>query len=255
MTGTKIARAMATVAFAAWLALGGCKNGKQGSTAADEKQRAQAPSGTRSLQGLYSYMADAALFLDCATQERYPVATEGDNAALERAYSTAKVAPGARLLVTVEGRLEPRPKVDHRGTEPTLIVERFVRTWPQQTCGDMKKAKLEDTRWTLLELHGKPIAPDPNDEIPYLELNSAKVSAYGFGGCNRFFGAYQATDRALRFSDMGATRMACPEGLDQEQELFRALEATTRYEIHGWELLLFADQALVARFEARAEAE
>ena len=50
---------------------------------------------------------------------------------------------------------------------------------------------------------------------------------------------------------MGATRMACPEGMEQEQELFRAIDATTRYEIHGSKLLLFADDTLVARFEAR----
>ena len=49
--------------------------------------------------------------------------------------------------------------------------------------------------------------------------------------------------------------MACPEGMDQEQELFTALSSTTRYEIHGSKLLLFADKALVARFEARAPSE
>ena len=49
--------------------------------------------------------------------------------------------------------------------------------------------------------------------------------------------------------------MACPEGMKQEQELFRALDATTRYEIHGSKLLLFAHDVLVARFEARAKPE
>jgi copper homeostasis protein (lipoprotein) len=54
---------------------------------------------------------------------------------------------------------------------------------------------------------------------------------------------------------MGATRMACPEGMDQEQELFTALGSTTRYEIHGSKLMLFAKEALVARLEARAPSE
>jgi hypothetical protein len=39
--------------------------------------------------------------------------------------------------------------------------------------------------------------------------------------------------------------------MGQEQALFTALDSTTRYEIHGSELLLFADDRLVARVEAR----
>ena len=119
----------------------------------------------------------------------------------------------------------------------------------------MKEVKLEDTYWALLELNGKPITVNVNDNAPYLELNSKKSSAFGFGGCNRFFGSYEATDGSLKLGALGATRMACPDGMDQEQALFTALDATTRYEIHESELLLFADKTLVARFEAREKPE
>lgn len=238
----------------ALLAAGGCKKGKDSNTADDAKGPPPA-SGTMSLQGMYSYMADAGIFVDCATRERWPVAMERDNAALERAYGEAAISPGSPLLVTVEGRLESRPKIDRRGKETNLIVDRFVRTWPRETCGSMTKVALENTRWALLELDGATITVSANDNAPYLELNSAKASAYGFGGCNRFFGSYQATERSLSFGTMGATRMACPEGMKQEQELFRALDATTRYEIHGSKLLLFARDVVVARFEARAKPE
>ena len=239
---------------AAALALGGCKKNKEPTTPVQEKRDPPPPSGTMSLQGMYSYMADAGTFVDCATREQWPVATEGDNAALERAYGEAKIAPGSPLLVTVEGRLEERPRVDRRGKETNLVVDRFVRTWPRETCGSMKKAMLEGTHWELLEINGKSITVRVNDKAPYLELNSTKASAYGFGGCNRFFGSYEATERSLKFGAMGATRMACPEDQGQEQELFRAIDATTRYEIHGSKLLLFSDEGIVvARFEARDE--
>ncbi|MBW1761865.1 MAG: response regulator, partial [Deltaproteobacteria bacterium] len=166
------------------------------SNAADEKQEPPPPSGTMSLQGMYSYMADAGVFVDCATQERWPVAHEGDNATLERAYGKAKIAPGAPLLVTVEGGLDLRPKVDGRGKVKTLIIQRFVRTWPRETCGWMQPVTLEDTTWALLELKGKAITVKVNDKAPYLELNSKKASAYGFGGCNRFFGSYETSERS-----------------------------------------------------------
>lgn len=254
MRGTRITDWLALGLLAALLALGGCKKGKDSATAADETAPAL-PSGTMSLQGMYRYMADAGLFFDCATREQWPVAMEADNAALERAYGKAKVEAGSPLLVTVEGRLEPRRKVDSRGTETNLIVERFVRTWPRETCGGMTVVALEDTRWALLELNGETITVDVNDNAPYLELNSKKASAFGFGGCNRFFGSYEANGRSLSFSALGATRMACPDGMQQEQELFTALGATTRYEIHGSKLLLFADQAIVARLEAAPKPE
>lgn len=116
----------------------------------------------------------------------------------------------------------------------------------------MGPISLEDTRWALLEVNGKTIRVEVNGKAPYLELNSKKASAYGFGGCNRFFGSYQAAGQSLTLGAMGATRMACPEGMDQEQELFTVLGAVTRYEIHGSKLMLFAEKKLVARFEARA---
>jgi len=236
------------------LAMSACKKGKDSDTAAD-KRDPPPPSGTMSLQGMYSYMADAGVFVDCATREQWPVAHEGDNAALERAYGDAEIAPGTPLLVTVEGGLDLRPKVDRRGKETTLIVQRFVRTWPRETCGSMGPVTLEDTRWALLELSGETINVEVNDKAPYLELNAKKASAYGFGGCNRFFGSYETAGKSLTFGAMGATRMACPEGMDQEQELFTVLGTVTRYEIHGSKLMLFADKKLVARFEARAPVE
>ena len=255
MRGIHTSPLIAMSLLMAVLAISGCKKGKDSANAADEKRDPPPPSGTMSLQGMYSYMADAAIFVDCATREQWPVAMEGDYPTLEREYGKAKIAPGAPLLVTVEGGLDLRPKVDGRGKETTLIIQRFVRTWPRETCGSMGPITLEDTYWALLELPGKSITVKANDKAPYLELNSKKASAYGFGGCNRFFGSYETSGHSLTFSAMGATRMACPEGMDEEQGLFTALGSTTRYEIHGSKLLLFADKTLVARFEARTRAE
>ncbi len=251
MMGLPRLRSLAVGALVALAALSGCKKGKDSNTPVEEKREPPPPSGTISLQGMYTYMADAGLFVDCATREQWPVATEGDNANLERAYGKAKIEPGSPLLVTVEGRLEPRPKMDGRGKETNLIVERFVRTWPRESCGSMTKVALENTRWGLLEIHGETITVTAKERAPYLELNPSKRSAYGFGGCNRFFGTYEATERTLEFEAMGATRMACPDGMGEEQALFRAMDATTRYEIHGSKLVLFAGDTPVARFEAR----
>lgn len=231
--------------------LSGCKKGKDSSTANDAANQEPNPSGVMTVEGMYSYMADAGVFEDCATGVKWPVATEGDNATLERAYMSSEVEPGSLLLVTVNGRVDLRPKVDGRGKENVLIVEQFVRVWPKETCGSMTPVTLENVSWALLELNGKPIVTS-DAKAPYLELNAAKKSAYGFGGCNRFFGSYElGKQQALTFSAIGATRMACPDNANQEQELFTVLGQTTRYQIHGSKLLLYSGEKVVARLQAR----
>ncbi|HSG82036.1 MAG TPA: hypothetical protein VLC48_07295, partial [Gemmatimonadota bacterium] len=46
------------------------------------------------MQGMFSYMADAALFTDCLLDLRFPVAQEADYLALERAYLGVEHEPG-----------------------------------------------------------------------------------------------------------------------------------------------------------------
>ncbi len=234
------------------LTLSSCKKGQGSSTANDAANQEPNPSSVMTVEGMYTYMADARIFEDCATGVKWPVATEGDNAALEQAYMSSGVEPGSPLLVTVDGRVDLRRKIDGPGKENNLIVERFVRTSPRETCGSMTPVALENVSWALLELNGKPIVVTSDARTPYLELNAAKKSAYGFGGCNRFFGSYEVgKDQALTFGAIGATRMACRDGMNQEQELFTVLGRTTQYRIDGSKLLLYAADDVVARFQAR----
>ena len=73
------------------------------------------------LRGAYRYMADAALFEECLTGLKLPVAQEGDNAALEAAYTAKRREPGQPILATVDGRIALRPVMDGDGTALHLI--------------------------------------------------------------------------------------------------------------------------------------
>ena len=44
--------------------------------------------------------------------------------------------------------------------------------------------------------------------------------------------------------------MACPQAMDTEHDFLAAMGVTTRYEISGLILKLYADDQLLARFEA-----
>ena len=91
-------------------------------------------SGPEVLRGMYSYMADAALFTDCRTGRSYPVALEGDNRMLERAYMATPHEPGEALLVTLEGRIVERMPMEGPGPVPTLLPEKFLGISPGTGC-------------------------------------------------------------------------------------------------------------------------
>ena len=74
-----------------------------------------------------------------------------------------------------------------------------------------------------------------------------KVS--GYGGCNRFFGSYSSTQlNELSFSEIGLTKMACPEQMmESETELFSILKMTASYKREGNQLSLHdKDSVLLA---------
>lgn len=112
-----------------------CKNGEDTETAADAKPtRPPTPSGTMSLHGTYSQKGLIGTFRDCTTGEQWTVAHEGDNKALEQAYVEARGTSGYPLVVTVEGGIDYRSRSDGSGREIMLIVARFVRLGPGETC-------------------------------------------------------------------------------------------------------------------------
>jgi hypothetical protein len=84
--------------------------------------------------GELTYMADAAQFTDCRTGHRYPVAMEADWITTERAYLKDVKEPGGRLYVTFEGSIAQRPRMEGNGTEPSVVVQRFIGTWPGRRC-------------------------------------------------------------------------------------------------------------------------
>lgn len=204
------------------------------------------------MRGTYIYMADAAIFTDCATGKKFPVAMEKDGVALERAYLAARSAPGAPLLVTFDGQLTRRPKMEGSGDEEVVVVDKFEKAWPGEECAKTPgqgAAKLENTYWKLVELGGKPIKAGGRRE-PHLRLNPEGKAAQGSGGCNTFRGDYQLDGESLRLTRLISTRMACPD-LEVEGTFLKALEAATSYKLAGEKLELYADGKLLARFEPR----
>jgi copper homeostasis protein (lipoprotein) len=202
------------------------------------------------LEGMFRYMADAAIFRDCRSGKEFPVAMESNYIDLERAYLEIRGKPGSEVMVRLRGRYLERPAMEGDNKEVQLIIDQVEEIRPGESCEPVHHASLTDTYWKLLELDSDPVTTPEGMREAHVILASAESRAHGFAGCNNFFGGYQTEAQLLTFSAMGATRMACPEGMDTEQAFLSALGKTTRFTISGQFLQLYANDHLLARLEA-----
>jgi heat shock protein HslJ len=204
------------------------------------------------LQGMFRSRADAPRFRDCRSNLQWPVARSDDFAALDRAYNERRAAPGAELRITIDGRIERRRRADGTGSQPTLVVEHYVRAMPGDTC-EARAAQpgLANTRWRPVRIGARAVTVQGLEREPWIELDSHAKRATGSGGCNRFTGGYEAGDGTLTFGPLASTRMACP-GMDTETAFLRALEGTRRFRVLGRRLDLEDEHGVVlARLEER----
>jgi copper homeostasis protein (lipoprotein) len=203
------------------------------------------------MRGMYRYMADSALFDECLTGRRFPVAMEADNVALERAYLDAPHDPGEPVLVSLEGRLAQRPAMEGDASVLALVPTRFIGVWPGESCGArMTTVELAGVDWNLTRLGDVAVVVAEPRRQPSLTL-TADGRVAGFDGCNRLAGSYQVTGRSIAFSQLASTKMACIDGMEHEAAFAAALEREASYRILGQHLELYsASGELLARFEA-----
>jgi len=212
--------------------------------------------GPMQLRGLYAYMADAAIFNECRTGKRYPVSLEAAHIDMEQAYlGLAKDNPGAPLLATLEGRFEQRLTEPGVGPREHLIVERFDRFWPGETCAReaLAQASLTNTYWRPVEIDGEPVMLESGQREPHFVLAPEGSRVRGSTGCNRIMGGFEQDADDLRFTGLAATRMACPPAIAQlETRFLDALNAIASQRIIGESLELHdASGQLRMRLESR----
>jgi len=206
------------------------------------------------MRGAFRYMADAADFAECATGRRLPVAMEGAYIDLERAYMALPKEGDSPVpvMALVEGRIAMRPPMEGSAPLPTLVVERFVRLAPGESCPPRyRTVPLADTPWTLVAVGEEAIVPPQGRPTPQLLLQSAEGRATGSNGCNRFMAGYVVEADRIRFSPAAATRMACPGAEELARRFDDVLASAVRWRVLGEQLELYgADDALLARFRA-----
>lgn len=187
------------------------------------------PSGEgQGMGGELTYLADAALFRDCRSGARLPVAMEGAWRDVERAYLATRSAPGAPLYVVLDGAVQPRARMEGSGTQPTLVVSRHVGVFPSLRCERARgTASLVNTYWRLVHLDGRaitPVAGARREAHLILRERAGATEVSATVGCNGMGGRVTITGDRVEFGNLVGTMMACPEPLmSRERALADAL--------------------------------
>lgn len=205
------------------------------------------------LQGMMTYMADAAIFVECQSGRTYPVAQEGGYLDLERAYLANRQAPGAPLYVEVEGSLALRPAMEGPDRR-SLVVDRFVQARPGMSCAPLRvPATLTGGYWRLDALAGEPVTGLADRRAPYLVLLEGETPRFAASvGCNQMAGSFSLEGEAISFGQAAMTMMACPPPLDNlERDLAAALSSVQSLRLVGDRLeLVEGSGAAVVRLTA-----
>jgi len=204
------------------------------------------------MRGMFTYMADAAVFVDCETGARLPVAMQADYLALERAYLRDREEPGRPLLVTFDGTVSNSPATEGGGVEAAIFVDRFDDSWPGEVCEKAQPGvPLRNTYWKLMQVDGRSVEITADQREPHIILDLREMSFKGYGGCNHLVGSFEIEGDTLRFGPIAGTKRYCVETMDLERAVIAMLGTVTNYRISDEDLYLISDGTLVALLEAR----
>lgn len=111
-----------------------------------------------------------------------------------------------------------------------------------------------DNHWKLVELNGKQITTDENNDRkePFITLNKEDNRVAGNTGCNNLMGSFETSsysgkDGEISFSQIATTRMACID-VNYEQDFLKALEDCDNYTINNDTLLIKKGNETLASF-------
>ena len=99
-------------------------------------------------------------------------------------------------------------------------------------------SKWENKQWTLVEILGVPVQTSglASDANLIFDADDQRVS--GSGGCNRIFAPYEIGKKnTLKFGEVGATRMACPNTAF-ENKFLETMKSVRYFQQAGGQLLL-----------------
>lgn len=99
---------------------------------------------------------------------------------------------------------------------------------------------IENTKWVIATLEGQDMIGVENEgQVIHFTLNSEDNRVNGYSGCNTFMGTYTLEEgNRISFSEMGVTRMACPDSEIDEAKILNVFETADNFRITDGKLEL-----------------
>lgn len=155
------------------------------------------------------------------------------------------------MIANVRQTLLSMEKFSALRSRCSAVVAIFFAFWVPANAG--ADALLRNTYWKLTHLGETPTRTAARQREAHLIFAAAQQRVFGSGGCNRITGGFELADDKLLLSRIVATRMACPDGVEQEQLFLKSLGDVEHYRIDGNQLeLLDRSGKVIARFTAVA---
>ena len=209
------------------------------------------------LSGEFTYMADAAMFRDCATGLRFPVAQTGDYLRTEREYMARSQGVGDPVHVRLRGHIDLMPSAEEsQGLVPTLVIDSLLGFDDNQACnpgvmmvgiyvsedgsgrsvlhlrsdytcsfqnyGADGSAEHREGRWGLVAEEELALLLPPStltEQMPVLDPDAGSDQGMGPGGAN---GTASGTAAGAMFGDAVVQSSSVQSGPD-EQWLFEVV--------------------------------
>jgi heat shock protein HslJ len=109
-----------------------------------------------------------------------------------------------------------------------LVLQDITRA---EGCAGAPLSLLEGKSWNVSSIFGLPLIA-VEGKLPEITLQIAEGQISGRGTCNRYLGTARTDAGQLRFADLGTTRIACPQSLQNlELRYLDALEVATGFDI------------------------
>ena len=209
------------------------------------------------LSGEFTYMADAAMFRDCATGLRFPVAQTGDYLRTEREYTARSQGVGDPVHVRLRGHIDLMPSAEEsQGLVPTLVIASLLGVDDNKACnpgvmmvgiyvsedgsgrsvlhlrsdytcsfqnyGADGSAEHREGRWGLVAEEELALLLPPStltEQMPVLDPDAGSDQGMGPGGAN---GTASGTAAGAMFGDAVVQSSSVQSGPD-EQWLFEVV--------------------------------
>lgn len=120
------------------------------------------------------------------------------------------------------------------------------------TSNASESKSIENTKWVITTFEGQNMGDgEQNGRKIYFTLNSEDNRVNGYSGCNTFMGTYKLEEgNRISFSQMGVTRMACPDSKIDEAKILSVFETADNFTVSGDKLSLNkAKMAPLAEFK------